>query len=245
MPVYINGDVTIHHEESGSGLPVLLFAPGLMRSSIARWEHSDLKPSEVLADGFRVIAMDQRNAGKSTEPIRATDTWVDYARDAIGLIDYLGLDRLAIWGRCIGPSFCMKVIDKLGGQAGRIAAFVDHAVSTPSIAATTCMVFTSGLRSCQLEPSRSRQRRPDVRVLCETLFGGDFVFSVNRDFVRAIHTPMLVLPGRDPASPRPRGRGDAVRFSTRRVRFGPAPSTCTSCSRSRRASTRCASPTDS
>jgi hypothetical protein len=43
-----------------------------------------------------MIAMDQRNASKSTAPIRATDTWVDYARDAIGLIDYLGPDRLAI-----------------------------------------------------------------------------------------------------------------------------------------------------
>ena len=112
--VYTRGDVTIHYEESGSGFPVLLFAPGLMRSSVSRWEHSDLKPFEVLNEGFRVIAMDQRNAGHSKAPIRATDGWVEYAEDAIGLIDHLGLEGLAIWGRCIGPAFCLKLIEQLG-----------------------------------------------------------------------------------------------------------------------------------
>src|SRR6185437_11532452 len=127
MPDYTRGDATIHYEESGTGFPVLLFAPGLMRSSVSRWEHSDLQPSKVLADGFRVIAMDQRNAGKSRAPVRASDGWLEYAQDAIGLIDHLGLDRLAIWGRCIGPSFCMKVIEQLGNQSSRVTALVDHA----------------------------------------------------------------------------------------------------------------------
>jgi pimeloyl-ACP methyl ester carboxylesterase len=127
VPVYTRGDVTIHYEESGAGYPVLLFAPGLMRSSISRWENSDLKPLEVLATGYRVIAMDQRNAVKSRAPIKATDGWSEYAQDAIGLIDELGLDSLAIWGRCIGPSFCMKVIEQLGSRADRVTAFIDHA----------------------------------------------------------------------------------------------------------------------
>jgi pimeloyl-ACP methyl ester carboxylesterase len=77
----------------------------LMRSSISRWQHSDLKPFEVLATGYRVIAIGQRNAGESRAPIRATDGWSDYAQDAISLIDHFGLESLALWGRCIGPSF--------------------------------------------------------------------------------------------------------------------------------------------
>jgi hypothetical protein len=42
---------------------------------------------------------------------------------------------------------------------------------------------------------------PTCASFCENMFGGDFVFSVNRDFVRSIRTPMLVLPGRDLAHP--------------------------------------------
>src|SRR3954469_17150857 len=103
MPVFTRGEVRIHYEESGSGYPVVLFAPGLMRSSVSRWTNTDLKPLEVLNEGYRVIAMDQRNAGESTAPITATDSWVDYAQDAIGLIDHLALERFAVWGRCIGP----------------------------------------------------------------------------------------------------------------------------------------------
>src|SRR4051812_40364464 len=127
MPVFTRGDVRIHYEEYGSGYPVLLFAPGLMRSSGSRWATTDLKPLDVLSEGYRVIAMDQRNAGESFAPIKATDGWAEYAQDAIGLIDHLGLERLSVWGRCIGPSFCLKVIEQLGGQRDRVEVLIDHA----------------------------------------------------------------------------------------------------------------------
>jgi hypothetical protein len=42
---------------------------------------------------------------------------------------------------------------------------------------------------------------PTCASVCENLFGGDFVFSVGRDFVRSMQTPTLVLPGRDLAHP--------------------------------------------
>jgi pimeloyl-ACP methyl ester carboxylesterase len=204
MPVFRRGDVSIHFEEYGSGFPVLLFAPGLMRSSGDRWDKMDLKPREVLSEGFRVIAMDQRNAGQSTAPIKPTDSWADYAQDAIGLIDHLGLDRLAVWGRCIGPSFCLKVLEELGDQAARVTAFIDHAPIGHN--GINRGHFMHGFYEWAEELPAGTFAEPvavdpTCAAVCENLFGPDFVFSVSRDFVRTLQTPTLVLPGRDLAHP--------------------------------------------
>jgi pimeloyl-ACP methyl ester carboxylesterase len=206
MPTYTRGDVNIHYEEYGNpaGFPVVLFAPGLMRSAASRWDHMDLVPRQVLGDAYRVIAMDQRNAGESKAPIKATDSWYDYADDAIGLIDHLGLERLAVWGRCIGPSFCMKVIEQLGHQSSRITALVDHAPI--GLTDTNRGHFMHGYYQWAEELPEGTFALPAgmdpiAAAVCENLFGGDFVFSVSREFVKRMPTPTLVLPGRDLAHP--------------------------------------------
>jgi len=71
MPTFKRDDVSIYYEEYGTGYPILLFAPGGMRSSIEFWAKSPFDPTKELAATFRVIAMDQRNAGKSWGPISA------------------------------------------------------------------------------------------------------------------------------------------------------------------------------
>ena len=180
MPFFTRGEVSIHYQEFGAGYPVLLFAPGLMRSSVSRWERTDLKPREVLTDGYRLIAMDQRNAGDSRAPIKATDGWADYAQDAIGLIQHLGLDTLAVWGRCIGPSFCMKVIEQLGSQSDRVTAFIDHAPI--GLTAINRGHFMHGFYQWAEELpagtfAEAVSMDPTCASFCENLFGGDFVFS--------------------------------------------------------------------
>lgn len=208
MPTFSRGDVSIHYEEYGNpdGFPVVLFAPGLMRSSASRWESTDLVPRKVLGNAYRVIAMDQRNAGASTAPIRATDSWSDYADDAIALINHLGLERLAVWGRCIGPSFCLKVIERLGSESSRVTALVDHAPI--GLTATNRGHFMHGFYQWAEElPAGTfalpAGMDPVAAAVCENLFGGDFVFSVDRAFVERLQTPTLVLPGRDLAHPEP------------------------------------------
>jgi pimeloyl-ACP methyl ester carboxylesterase len=216
MGTYTRGDVSIHYDEYGdpAGFPVVLFAPGLMRSAAARWDHMDLVPRSVLGNAYRVIAMDQRNAGQSKAPITAEDSWTDYANDAIGLIDHLGLDRLAVWGRCIGPSFCMKVIEQLGSQSTRITALVDHAPI--GLTDTNRGHFMHGYYQWAEELPQgtfalSAGVDPVAAALCENLFGGDFVFSVSRVFVKSMQTPTLVLPGRDLAHP------EAIALETARL----------------------------
>jgi pimeloyl-ACP methyl ester carboxylesterase len=207
MPTYARAaDIAIHFEEYGdpAGFPVLLFAPGLMRSSASRWDRTDLVPRKVLGNAYRVIAMDQRNAGESKAPITATDSWADYADDAIGLIDHLGLQRLAVWGRCIGPSFCMKVIEQLGNAANRVTGLVDHAPI--GLAATNRGHFMHGFYQWAEELPAGTFAEPAgmdpiAAAFCENMFGPDFVFSVSRAFVERMQTPTLVLPGRDLAHP--------------------------------------------
>jgi hypothetical protein len=60
--------------------------------------------TEVLASNFRVIAMDQRNAGASIGAIEADHGWHTYAAVHLALLDHLGTERCHLLGVCIGPS---------------------------------------------------------------------------------------------------------------------------------------------
>ena len=63
MPTFERDAVVLHYEEFGAGYPVMLFAPGGMRSRIEAWSGGGAKvpwidPTIDLAADFRVIAMD-------------------------------------------------------------------------------------------------------------------------------------------------------------------------------------------
>src|SRR5687768_6171871 len=102
MPSFERDGVTIHYEEQGTGFPLLLLAPGGMRSVIERWESAPFDPRKELSSDFRVIAMDQRNAGRSRAPVSASDGWQTYAQDQLALLDQLGIERCHLLGGCIG-----------------------------------------------------------------------------------------------------------------------------------------------
>jgi pimeloyl-ACP methyl ester carboxylesterase len=120
VPQTLHNGVTLSYEEHGAGFPVLLFAPGGMHSVVEFWSRMPYNPIEVLADRFRVIAMDQRNAGRSFSPVEAAG-WESYAADAAALLGHLGIDRAHIMGGCIGSSFCLAFLERAGQ---RVAAAV-------------------------------------------------------------------------------------------------------------------------
>ncbi|MDG2114592.1 MAG: alpha/beta hydrolase, partial [Actinomycetota bacterium] len=111
MPFFEDGDVRIHYQESGEGFPVLLIAPGGMRSEMSYWEGTPWNPITHLSPHYRMIAMDQRNAGQSTAPVSTDDTWETYTRDQLALMDHLGIDRFHVAGMCIGGPYIMGLID--------------------------------------------------------------------------------------------------------------------------------------
>ncbi|HYW26247.1 MAG TPA: alpha/beta hydrolase, partial [Terriglobales bacterium] len=112
MPLFEHDDVAINYEVSGAGFPLLLIAPGGMNSSIDWWSRAALNPLAVYADDFRLIAMDQRNAGASTGPLDVDDPWGSYVDDQLRLLDHLDIDRCHVLGCCIGCSHALGLIQR-------------------------------------------------------------------------------------------------------------------------------------
>ena len=102
MPYVDRGEAKIWYTEQGTGFPMLTLAPGGMRSSVPLWEMAAINPLTAYAGQYRMIAMDQRNAGKSHAPVTASDGWPTYTGDHLALLDHLGIQRTHIMGGCIG-----------------------------------------------------------------------------------------------------------------------------------------------
>ncbi|MEE9148490.1 MAG: alpha/beta hydrolase, partial [Candidatus Tectomicrobia bacterium] len=84
MPSFAHNGASIYYEEFGQGFPILTFAPAGLQSVIDVWNQpsAPVNPTTEFAANFRVIAMDQRNAGgQSHAPISAQDGWHTYAAD--------------------------------------------------------------------------------------------------------------------------------------------------------------------
>ena len=208
MPVMKIADGEIYYEEFGRGFPVLCFAPGSLRSRIDYWHQSPRDPSKPspamdptadLAAHFRVIAMDQRNAGRSRAPVGASAGWDTYAGDHIALLDHLGIDRCHTIGACIGASFCLKLAEMVPHRIASAVLMQPIGRVPENVAYTkreTAENWGPGL--CKSNPALDLA---DVVALGERMFSPEFVHSVTRDFVAGCRTPMLLMPGNDTAHP--------------------------------------------
>ena len=198
MPVFERGDRSLYYEAYGSGYPLLLIAPGGMRSVIEFWHRSAFDPTVEFAGDFRVIAMDQRNAGRSRAPVGSADSWQTYATDQLALLDHLGVDRCHIMGGCIGSSYCLGLIQ---AAPDRISAAV---LQNPIGLNATNREDFRGMFDEWADEVRERNPAIDssaMRSFREHMFGGEFVFSVSRDFMRTCPAPLLVLAGDDSFHP--------------------------------------------
>jgi len=208
MPVMPIDGGEIYYEEFGSGFPVLCFAPGSLLSRIDAWHRSPrhpdrpapwMDPTVSLASDFRVIAMDQRNAGRSRAPLKSDDGWHTYARDHIALLDHLKIERCHLLGACIGVTFALKLCELVPHRIAA-AAMMQPIGRVPDNIEYTRKAFAEtwgpGLR----------KNNPDIdpQALAEfgaRLFGADFVHSVSREFVASCMIPMLIMPGHEVAHP--------------------------------------------
>jgi pimeloyl-ACP methyl ester carboxylesterase len=206
MPFLPVANGQIHYEVSGSGYPLLLFAPGFLSSRIERWRANPAKPGvpqdwldpiAALSDHFRVIAFDVRNAGQSRAGLTATDDWTTYTRDHLALLDHLKVERCHVMGACIGVSFALALAQE---RPNLISALV---LQNP--------IGLSGVNRAALDGEFAKWAE-EVRHWCgsdskllpgfkQRMFGGDFTFSVTREFVRGCPIPMLLMPGDDVVHP--------------------------------------------
>lgn len=99
MPRIKAGDITLNYEERGQG-PAFLFIPGLV-GLLNAWEFQLAEFSKR----YRCIAFDHRGAGDSDKPQDATAASYSteaIARDAIGLLDALGIEKAHVAGTSTG-----------------------------------------------------------------------------------------------------------------------------------------------
>lgn len=206
MPTYTRGDAEIYYEERGSGFPLLLLAPGGMRSTVDYWKHAALNPWESYTADFRLVAMDQRNAGSSKGPLEGTDPWGMYARDQLGLLDHLGIDRFLVLGCCIGGSFVLKLVEQ---APERIAGAV---LEQPIGVQDDNRALFAGLQSSwadELAAGRSDLEPEQTRAFLAAMWNGDFVVSVENSVIEQCPVPLVVLPGIDDYHPTDAGRAIA------------------------------------
>lgn len=200
MPSFEHNGASIYYEEFGQGFPLLAFAPAGLQSVIGVWSQpsAPVNPTAEFTGDFRVIAMDQRNAGgRSHAPMSAQDGWHSYAADHIALLDHLGIDQCHLYGQCIGGPFIMSL---LKAQPRRIACAV--------IAQTIGRVeealpprterFNVWAASLTDHPEATEEV---LDAFYQNLYGPGFVYSVDRAFVSSCQTPCLVLAGNDAAHP--------------------------------------------
>ena len=97
----ING-TTIHYEDTGGSGPAVILSHGFLM------DHSMFDPQvAALRNSHRVITWDERGFGGT----RATGkfTYWDSARDVLGLLDHLGIERAVVGGMSQGGFLSLRV----------------------------------------------------------------------------------------------------------------------------------------
>jgi len=201
MPTFQHHGASIYYEEFGQGFPVLTFAPAGLQSIIDVWNgpSAPVNPTTDFAASFRVIAMDQRNAGgQSRAPITAQDGWHTYAADHIALLDYLRIDRCHLYGQCIGGSFIMTLL-KAQPQRFASAVLAQPIGRVGPMKPGRAARFDAWAKS--LGDAHPEATEQVLDAFYQNLYGPGFVYSVDRAFVSSCRTPCLVLAGNDEAHP--------------------------------------------
>lgn len=205
MPFYEKGPVKIHYTEMGSGFPVLIMPGGGLNSTIAGLDGSGhpFNAQKEFSNRFRCITLDLRNAnaGQSTGPLEIDRPWDAYTDDHVGLMDHLKIDKFMVVGYCIGQPFIWNLIKRVGNRvvAAVLAQPSGHRPEMPTQFYDRNMEgWGPGL--AKRDPKVTMDQ---VSAFLKKMYleNPEFVFTVNRDFVKNCKTPILVMPDDSPPHP--------------------------------------------
>ena len=204
MPFYERGASRIYYEEVGSGFPLLIIPGGGLNSTVASLQTSvPFNPMETYKDDFRCIAADLRNAnrGQSTGPLEIDRPWDAYSEDQLGLIDHLGIKEFLVMGFCIGGPMIHNLL-RLAPERIVAAAMMQPSGFRPEIPDIFYQNNIAGWGPplCEKRPEITMDMVHDFLTNMYTN-RADFVFTVTRDFVRTLQTPLLIAPDDVPAHP--------------------------------------------
>ncbi|MDE2780025.1 MAG: alpha/beta hydrolase [Chloroflexota bacterium] len=204
MPFYERGDTRIYYEEAGSGFPLMVIPGGGLNSTIEglRTSHP-FNPLETYKGDFRCIAADLRNAngGQSSGPLEIDRPWDSYSDDQLGLMDHLGIDKFLVIGFCIAGPMIHNLLSRASDRIVA-AAMMQPSGFRPEIPDLFYQNNITGWGPplCEKRPEVTMDMVHDFLTSMYTN-RGDFVFTVTRDFVRSLQTPLLIAPDDVPAHP--------------------------------------------
>ena len=204
MPFYERGSVRIYYEDVGSGFPLMIIPGGGLNSSIASLDTSvPFNPLERYKNDFRCISADLRNAdlGQSSGPLEIDRPWDAYSDDQLGLMDHLGIREFLVMGFCIGGPMIHNLL-KLAEDRVVAAAMMQPSGFSPEYPNIFYENNTERWAP-QLCEKRSDVTMAQVHDFLTNMYTdrADFVFTVSRDFVRSLQTPLLIAPDNVPAHP--------------------------------------------
>ena len=203
MPFYERGDTRIYYEEVGSGFPLLVIPGGGLNSTVAGLQTHPFNPLETFRNDFRCIASDLRNAppGQSTGPLDIERTWDAFTDDHVGLMDHLGIDKFGVIGFCIAGPMILNLLSRAGDRVVA-AALMQPSGYRPELPNLFYENNIAGWAPPLCE-QRSDITMDMVHDFLMNMYNNraDFVFTVSREFVSGLQTPILIAPDDVPAHP--------------------------------------------
>ncbi len=187
------GDVTLQYDSSGEGFPILAIAPGGMKSAGGRWSAAPFDPVARLASEYRVITMDQRNAGASWAPVDDDDGWAKYTDDQLALLDHLGVDRFVAMGMCIGGPYALRLC--LAAPERVACAVLLQPIGLEDNRDTFHELFDRW--ASEIETDHPEATGDAWSSFRKNMFDGDFLFGATREEASSCETPLLVTMGDD------------------------------------------------
>jgi pimeloyl-ACP methyl ester carboxylesterase len=199
---YEKGKVRIHYQEWGSGFPLMLISGGGLGGSKIEGLTNPFDAVNEFKGEYRCVGADLRTStGQSSGPLEGDRPWDMFTDDHVGLMDHLGIDKFMVMGFCIGGPLIWNLLKR---APNRIVAAVLAQPSGFREEAPTLMFDTN----MQGWGPDYVTRHADVTMAQVEAFltkmykaNPDFVWSVNRDFVRQCKTPVLILPDDIPQHP--------------------------------------------
>jgi pimeloyl-ACP methyl ester carboxylesterase len=118
--------IRTRYEVFGDGPPLLLCSPGGFNATIENWRsfgiYQRLGLLDELQRRFTCIAFDKRESGESGGRVERI-AWRDYAFQALGLLDELGIERARLMGGCIGCSIVLTLADAWPERVERMVLY--------------------------------------------------------------------------------------------------------------------------
>ena len=197
MPTFERNDVALHYEIHGDGFPILLFAPGGMRSAVSFWHGNAWDVIDELSPHFKVIAMDQRNAGASWAPVSGSHGWHTYSDDHLALLNHLNVEKTHVLGGCIGGPYCLGAIEAAPERI--CSAVLQQTIGFDDNRALFYEMFDSWANDIKADHPEASEA--DWEQFRSNMYDGELDFNVGREFVSSCSTPLLVLMDSDAYHP--------------------------------------------